>query len=71
MQVNELIRTNPELQEKSISLDKPISLEYKFTPNEKVYEPNRNEKCPCGSGLKYKKCCMAISREIIDKMINY
>ncbi len=20
---------------------------------------NRNEKCPCGSGLKYKKCCMS------------
>jgi hypothetical protein len=19
----------------------------------------RNEKCPCGSGLKYKKCCLA------------
>jgi len=21
-------------------------------------EPARNEPCPCGSGLKYKKCCM-------------
>jgi len=20
-------------------------------------EPGRNEPCPCGSGLKYKKCC--------------
>ncbi len=20
--------------------------------------PGRNEKCPCGSGKKYKKCCM-------------
>tara|TARA_A100001201_G_scaffold143391_1_gene144830 strand:- start:1101 stop:1343 length:243 start_codon:yes stop_codon:yes gene_type:complete len=20
-------------------------------------KPGRNEKCPCGSGLKYKKCC--------------
>jgi uncharacterized protein len=21
-------------------------------------EPGRNEPCPCGSGLKYKKCCL-------------
>lgn len=21
---------------------------------------NRNDPCPCGSGLKYKKCCMNI-----------
>ena len=27
---------------------------------EKVFNPNkigRNDKCPCGSGKKYKKCC--------------
>ena len=23
----------------------------------KQNEPKRNEPCPCGSGLKYKKCC--------------
>ena len=23
----------------------------------------RNEKCPCGSGKKYKKCCCDTSRE--------
>ena len=22
------------------------------------YEPGRNDPCPCGSGKKYKKCCM-------------
>lgn len=22
------------------------------------YTPGRNEPCPCGSGKKYKKCCM-------------
>lgn len=22
------------------------------------YEPGRNDPCPCGSGLKYKKCCL-------------
>ena len=25
-------------------------------PDEK--EPGRNDPCPCGSGKKYKKCCM-------------
>ena len=28
----------------------------------------RNEKCPCGSGLKYKKCCMR--RKGIKEYIN-
>ncbi len=26
-------------------------------------EPGRNEACPCGSGLKYKKCCLAKSSQ--------
>jgi hypothetical protein len=30
--------------------------------NQKIFPtkplPDRNEKCPCGSGKKYKKCCM-------------
>lgn len=21
-------------------------------------KPKRNDKCPCGSGLKYKRCCL-------------
>ena len=24
----------------------------------KIDKINRNEKCPCGSGIKYKKCCL-------------
>jgi len=24
----------------------------------KIYQPGRNDPCPCGSGLKYKKCCL-------------
>jgi len=27
----------------------------RFTPTKKV---GRNEPCPCGSGKKYKKCCL-------------
>ena len=31
-----------------------IKQEDKFTENKKI---GRNEKCPCGSGKKYKHCC--------------
>ena len=24
----------------------------------KKYKINRNDKCPCGSGLKFKNCCI-------------
>ncbi|MCO4764517.1 MAG: SEC-C domain-containing protein [Myxococcales bacterium] len=26
----------------------------------KIARPGRNEPCHCGSGRKYKKCCLAI-----------
>ena len=29
----------------------------------KTQKPGRNEPCPCGSGLKYKKCCGSVLRE--------
>jgi len=29
-----------------------------------VAEPERNDPCPCGSGLKYKKCCAPWSAEV-------
>ncbi|MBW2960239.1 SEC-C domain-containing protein [Mesonia sp. JHPTF-M18] len=28
------------------------------SPIEKQKEPGRNDPCPCGSGKKYKKCCL-------------
>ncbi len=28
-----------------------------------AYKIGRNEKCPCGSGLKYKKCCLPHERD--------
>lgn len=31
--------------------------------NEKHQKVGRNDPCPCGSGLKYKKCCLPIYRE--------
>lgn len=30
----------------------------KYHPHEKFTGVGRNEKCPCGSGAKYKKCCL-------------
>jgi hypothetical protein len=27
----------------------------------------RNEKCPCGSGIKYKKCCLITERNKADQ----
>lgn len=34
----------------------------------KVETPNRNDPCPCGSGKKYKKCCIDIDQSIINKL---
>lgn len=34
----------------------------------KVETPNRNDLCPCGSGKKYKKCCIDIDQSIINKL---
>ncbi|MBX9837795.1 MAG: SEC-C domain-containing protein [Silvanigrellaceae bacterium] len=28
----------------------------------------RNDRCPCGSGLKYKKCCLSLSTPISKKI---
>jgi hypothetical protein len=36
----------------------PEDPEKEFTPYIKPKEPGRNDPCPCGSGKKYKKCCM-------------
>ena len=36
-------------------------------PIEAVKVPNRNDLCPCGSGKKYKKCCMAVDSRIIKQ----
>jgi hypothetical protein len=30
---------------------------------------SRNDPCPCGSGLKYKKCCMDKKRQLNAKVI--
>ena len=41
---------------------------YGSEPVIKVETPNRNDPCPCGSGKKYKKCCIDIDQSIINKL---
>lgn len=60
-----------EEQLRSLSEAKAASIEdivgskemptFRFTrprPVVRDYHINRNDPCPCGSGLKYKKCCL-------------
>lgn len=39
-------------------LEKIAQYEAAHTPKIKEYHIGRNEKCPCGSGKKYKNCCL-------------
>lgn len=34
----------------------------------RIKESGRNEPCPCGSGSKYKHCCLATDEEIINTL---
>lgn len=39
----------------------PVAVDYstwKQKPARVAYQPQRNDPCPCGSGKKYKKCCL-------------
>ncbi|NOR88408.1 MAG: hypothetical protein GQ527_12440 [Bacteroidales bacterium] len=42
----------------SPTTDDDIDLDLDLEPYVSKEEPRRNEPCPCGSGKKYKKCCM-------------
>lgn len=37
-------------------------------PIRKIKLPNRNDPCPCGSGKKYKNCCMETDKKIIENI---
>jgi len=34
------------------------AVEAPVLPVQSSHKPGRNDPCPCGSGKKYKKCCM-------------
>lgn len=42
----------------SPNLKKSTLKRYATVPDEKYKGTGRNEQCPCGSGKKYKKCCL-------------
>jgi hypothetical protein len=35
---------------------------------DRIKATGRNEPCPCGSGQKYKLCCLATDEEIVNKL---
>ncbi|MDA1312580.1 MAG: SEC-C metal-binding domain-containing protein [Acidobacteria bacterium] len=40
-------------------MEAPQSQRSSWQPRRVPRAPGRNERCPCGSGRKYKKCCGA------------
>ncbi len=50
-----IIGLEPDKQEDISDLEKLLNLP---TPAVKTITTGRNDPCPCGSGKKYKHCCM-------------
>ena len=48
---------NPTLLNMDLT-DHPINSRSYREPIRVIKQPRRNEKCPCGSGKKYKNCCI-------------
>ena len=46
------------LDDVSLHREKPFRPNARTPQRNKKAKYGRNEKCPCGSGKKYKKCCM-------------
>lgn len=55
-QSNEMDLATKDLQMPKLGSNKSIKFGTQIRSSEKI---GRNDKCPCGSGKKYKKCCMA------------
>jgi len=58
---DEIHKEAKELQEKlgilvESTYYKVHDIEFPDVPDKQVPKVGRNEKCPCGSGVKYKKC---------------
>lgn len=50
---------NGELEDKHIEIDREKSrTKLRLIPRTVDKKPGRNDQCPCGSGKKYKKCCL-------------
>ena len=48
-----------ELEDKHVAIDRERSrTTLRLMPRRVEKKPSRNDKCPCGSGVKYKNCCL-------------
>jgi hypothetical protein len=47
-----------EIIRELLALPRKTLVEDDVAPTPAASEPSRNDPCPCGSGRKYKKCCM-------------
>jgi len=54
-----------EMQDKEALLEEILTAQAQEALKAKV---GRNEPCPCGSGKKYKKCCLERHRELLSKV---
>lgn len=61
--IEEYNRIKEEEQKKA--MDNFYSL-FKSKPYTRLKLPNRNDPCTCGSGKKYKNCCMEIDNKLIN-----
>ena len=52
-------------EEQKEAMDNFHSL-FKYKPYTRLKLPNRNDPCTCGSGKKYKNCCMEIDIKLIN-----
>ena len=52
-------------EEQKEAMDNFHSL-FKFKPYTRLKVPSRNDPCTCGSGKKYKNCCMEIDNKLIN-----
>lgn len=52
-------------EEQKKAMDNFYSL-FKNKPYTRIKVPSRNDPCTCGSGKKYKNCCMEIDNKLIN-----
>lgn len=48
--------------ESRVEIDNSYNINTNTKPKYKEYHISRNDKCPCGSGKKYKNCCLKSGR---------
>ncbi|MBB3182714.1 hypothetical protein FHR95_000238 [Halomonas fontilapidosi] len=49
---------NPDLEDLTSDMSEAIPINQAYQKIKKIKKTGRNEPCPCGSGKKYKKCCL-------------